>query len=92
MNGWKNRETWLVNLWYMDEMPDYYADSEQWYVDPSELRDTIEYIANEGEAMSQLSVGLLADFISGCFAEVDWDTLAKHLNAELEERYALLED
>jgi hypothetical protein len=30
-NGWKNKETWLVNIWYMDSMPEYFADSGQYH-------------------------------------------------------------
>lgn len=85
-NGWKNKETWLVNIWYMDQMPGYFEDiMGQYHVEPCELRETIEYIAHECEAMSRLETGLLLDFISDAFAEVDWDTLADHLNEELAE-------
>jgi len=84
-NGWKNKETWLVNLWYMDEMSDYFADAEVYYVEPYDLRDAIETIAHECEALSRLESGLLADFVSDAFAEVDWDALAEHLNEELAE-------
>ena len=85
MNGWKNRETWLVNIWYMDQMPDYFTDIEQYHVEPYYLRHTIETIAHECEAMGRLETGLLLDFISDAFHEVDWDTLAERLNEELAE-------
>lgn len=85
MNGWKNKETWLVNVWYMAEMPDYYADIEQYEVDASQLRDDVEYICLEGETMSKLPAGLVSDFVNMCFNEVDWDALAEHLNAQLAE-------
>ena len=62
-NGWTNKETWLVNIWYMDSMPEYFADREQFEVEPSELRDAIQYISEECEALSQLPAGLLSDFI-----------------------------
>ena len=25
-NGWTNKETWLVNMWYMDKITEPYAD------------------------------------------------------------------
>ena len=84
-NGWKNKETWLVNIWYMDSMPDYFADSGQYHVEPDELQESVQYIAEEGEALSQLPAGLLSDFISTCWGEVDWHSLADHLNATLKE-------
>ena len=82
-SGWTNKETWLVNLWYMDYMPEYFADMEQYEVDANELRDAIEYICEESEAMSSLPVGLLADFIRDAWNEVNWHELAEHLNLEL---------
>ena len=83
MNGWKNKETWLVNIWYMDAMPEYFAEMEQFEVDASELEDAVTYLCEESEALSQLPVGLLSDFIRDSWREVDWHELAKHLNLEL---------
>ena len=82
-NGWTNKETWLVNIWYMDSMPEYFADMERFQIVPSELRDAIQYISEECEALSQLPAGLLSDFIQTCWADVDWNELADHLNETL---------
>ncbi len=82
-NGWKNKETWLVNIWYMDAMPEYFAEMEQFAVDASELEGAVTYICEESETLSQLPVGLLSDFIRDSWGEVDWHDLAKHLNFEL---------
>jgi len=84
-NGWKNRETWLVNVWYMDDMPNYFADMDQFHVEANELQESVQYIAEECEALSQLKPGLLSDFINGCWADVDWHELAEHLNDTLAE-------
>ena len=84
-NGWKNKETWLVNIWYMDHMPEHFADVEQYHVEPCELEETVVYIAEESEALSSLPAGLLSDFISTCWGEVDWHELAEHLNDTLKE-------
>ena len=84
-NGWTNKETWLVNIWYMDSMPEYFADADQYHVEPNELQESIRYIAEESEALSQLPAGLLSDFISTCWADVNWYELAKHLNETLAE-------
>ena len=70
-NGWKNKETWLVKIWYMDRMRDYYADMDQYHVEPNELEEAVTYIAEECEALSSL--------------EVDWRSLADHLNDTLKE-------
>lgn len=84
-NGWKNKETWLVNIWYMDSMPDYFADSDQYHVEPNELEESVQYIAEECEALSQLPAGLLSDFIQTCWGEVDWYSLADSLNEILKD-------
>ena len=84
-NGWKNKETWLVNVWYMDSMPEYYAESGQYHVEPDELAESVRYIAEESEALSQLPAGILSDFINTCWAEVSWYELAEGLNESLKE-------
>ena len=82
-NGWKNKETWLVNVWYMDHMPEYFTEIDQYHVEANELQESVQYIAEESEALSSLPNGLLSDFINTCWAEVDWYALAEHLNDTL---------
>ena len=84
-NGWKNKETWLVNVWYMDYMPEYFAEMEQYHVEANELEETVTYICEESEALSSLPVGLLSDFIRDSFSVVDWHSLADHLNVNLKD-------
>ena len=84
-NGWKNKETWLVNVWYMDSMPEYFAEMDQYHVSQDELEDTVKYIAEECEALSRLPAGLLFDFITNSWYEVDWATLAGRLNDTLKD-------
>jgi hypothetical protein len=79
-NGWKNKETWLVGVWYFDYLTDYFADAEQYHVEADELKEAVMYIAEESEALSQLPNGLLSDFINTCWGAVDWHSLAEHLN------------
>lgn len=82
-NGWTNKETWLVNLWYVDEMSTYFADADQYEVDAVELEEAVRYIAEECEALSQLPAGLLSDFINTCWAQVNWRELTESLNENL---------
>ena len=84
-NGWTNKETWLVNIWYMDSMPDYFSDMEQFHVEAEELSESVQYIAEESEALSNLPAGMLSDFIAMCWAGVNWHELAQHLNETLKE-------
>lgn len=82
-NGWTNKETWLVNVHYMDHMPEYYAEVDNFEVTAEELESEVIFIAEEGEALSQVKEGLLADFIRDAWSEVNWQELADHLNLEL---------
>jgi len=84
-NGWTNKETWLANVWYMDSMSEYFADMDRSHVEPNELAETIQYIAEESEALSQLPAGLLSDFINDSWAEVNWHELSEALNDTLKE-------
>ena len=83
--GWNTKQTWLVNIWYMDAMPEYFADMDQYHVSQDELQETVKYMAAECEALSQLGAGLLSDFITDSWYEVDWKTLADNLNETLKE-------
>ena len=82
-NGWTNRETWLVNLWYMDDMPKYYSDTDQYYVEPNELEEAVTYICEESETLSQITYGLIGDFIRTSWSRVNWHELADALNETL---------
>lgn len=75
-NGWANKETWLVNLHYGDAITE--QVEEQGYMDANDIREWVEYVALECEAMSYMPSGLLMDFINTCFNEVDWDELESH--------------
>lgn len=79
-NGWTNKETWLVNVWWMGQMPEYFTTIEQYHVEPNELEEAVMGVVEECEALSQLPAGLLSDFINTCWGEVDWHSLADHLN------------
>ena len=86
-NGWTNKETWLVNLWYSDALLRDYIEIEDADVEAYRVEEDVRYIALECEAMSKLPDGLLSDFIETAFAEVNWQELADHINSDLEEEY-----
>ncbi len=79
-NGWTNKETWLVSLHYGDAVTE--QVDEQGFMDANEIREWVEYVALECEAMSCVPSGLLMDFINTCFSEVNWDELEKHFNEQ----------
>lgn len=72
MNGWTNRETWLVNLWLGDMLSiDRYRNS---FDSPEELEAYVILMTD----VPYLEAGLISDFISGCWAEVNWQELYDH--------------
>lgn len=75
-NGWTNRETWLVNIWFMDGM-----DAEE-AVSAGYLQEMVEeYVYEKIE-----TCGFIADMIDlGC---IDWEALADNHNSDLDERQA----
>jgi len=75
-NGWRNRETWLVNLW-IDNEPYLYERANECR-SASELEEMIdELIENE-----QFSPGLFNDLISTALCRADWHEIWTARNEE----------
>lgn len=92
-NGWSNKQTWLVNIWYggtLAEMLWYECEESRELIetDQSDLRERVTYISEECESLSQLPAGLLSDFIATCWDEVDWYELTLVMNRDLADRWA----
>lgn len=90
-NGWTNKETWLVNIWYLDHITEAYADSGCYYVEPDDLACEITGFCEEVEIETGSKSGLLRDFINTSWSQVNWHELADALNetlAEMEEENA----
>lgn len=79
-NGWTNKETWLVILHYGHAVTE--QVEEQGFMDANEIREWVECVAFECEAMNCVPSGLLMDFINTCFGEVNWDELEEHYNEQ----------
>ena len=73
MNGWTNRETWVVNLWFGDH----------WETQEDILRDR-DFIEEELDRIAQEMPGWVCDLCSINFAssEVNWDELLEHYEPE----------
>jgi len=72
-NGWANRSTWLINVWYE---PTYKSDLD-WIKD--ELEAKVSELANSELVKDKI----LADMIN--LQEIDWDELKENLEFEEEE-------
>jgi|TARA_R100000149_G_C5868295_1_gene132669 hypothetical protein len=65
MNGWKNRETWLVNLWFEFEDK----------IELDEIRETIEDQLDEiRRSIPEYMVDMLG--VNFVVDEIDWNQLA----------------
>jgi len=92
-NGWTNKETWLVNLWYGDDLAHIIADDWNIYEDECEIgigeneaEEWVRYIAEEVEVLSQPpKSGLLSDFLETCWAEVNWQEIAESVSESAKE-------
>ncbi len=85
MNGWKNKETWLVNLWLGDYFAALQEDGE------TITADLIESVVEESFGdLSDKSVesGFLRDMLNCALSEIDYRELAAHYADAQEEEEA----
>ena len=78
-NGWKNKETWLVNLWLGDV---FVMDQE------AGIEITADYIKEQVEMQIENSGGvdgLVADLLNCALCEIDYQEIADHYPALEEE-------
>ena len=87
-NGWKNKETWLVNVWLNNdyEMYQYYLGrvTDAWNNNGNvmeELKEIVWEIYRDEHRES----GLINDLIATSLNNVDWSRLAEHYIEEIQE-------
>ena len=74
-NGWPNRETWLVALWFDNDQ----ATHEHWMREASSM--DVSSLATEMQASVQDSfptTGLIADLLNDSISNVHWTHIAEH--------------
>jgi hypothetical protein len=74
-NGWSNRETWLVGLWW-SECPIESIEADTKEEAQYALAEQLEELFHELHPVEQS--GLLSDLIGGAVARIDWRELAEH--------------
>ena len=68
-NGWTNKETWLVSLWYMDDIR---------AIRPSNADQIEEYI-EDMIISDRHHDGLSLDFLRMCLADTNWREIYEHI-------------
>ena len=82
--SFKNKETWLLNVWgYLEEIANTWIESQaQMGASVSDLtseycRDTFEeYIEEE---YNNLPTGIVKDFVNDALATIDWNEVTRHV-------------
>lgn len=72
-NGWKNKETWLVNLWLGDAFAAVQEEGES--VTEDTIRAYVEELLYDFEESAS---GFLRDMMNCAVSEIDYRELAAH--------------
>ena len=85
-NGWKNYETWLVNIWYGDSYSEYYLAEfrEGDLLSKVSADDVRDYVESALELEDTLPSGLVTDLVGNAMSKVDWHRLAEHVEELLQ--------
>jgi hypothetical protein len=78
--GWKNRETWLVNLWFGDMFAEMQEDDGA-QITANYIRETVENYVDEIIGRGDVS-GFVRDMLD--LDAIDYDELASHYETEEE--------
>ena len=81
MNGWSNKETWLVNLWLGDYLWELQEDGVN--IDADFIKQQVSDLVDDLKlhATSQLNTnGLLADLLNCALSEINYWELGEHYN------------
>ena len=76
-NGWKNKETWLVNLWLGDSLT---MDQESGFEITADYIEQLvdDIIADSGARGS----GFVTDLLNCALGEIDYQEIAEHFVEE----------
>ena len=90
-NGWKNYETWIVNLWIdNDGAAEHWRERADEVRDVSDLADEMQEFYTEQAEQVIPSQGMFNDLFNSALREVSWYDIAEHYIEDAEnEREAL---
>ena len=74
-NGWKNKETWLVNLWLGDELAMILGDG--YSIGPDAVKELVQSAISDIDGKS-VENGFLIDMLNCALGEIDYREIASH--------------
>lgn len=77
-NGWANKETWLVNLWFESDLCTYLHES-----GIRDLYDAAEYLESTVQEFMPELTGLAGDLFNCAFGAISWGELAECYLADI---------
>jgi hypothetical protein len=80
-NGWKNKETWLVNLWLGDELAMMQEDG--YSIGPDAIEELVQVALGDIDAKNG-EAGFLRDLLNCALGEIDYRELAANYADTLE--------
>lgn len=90
-NGWKNYETWVVNIWMSNDQGgwEYWQEQAQSAWDETKDEDEAcrllaENLKESLGAVPEGIEGMHADLLGSALRKVSWDDLAEHLISDVE--------
>jgi hypothetical protein len=78
-NGWKNKETWLVNLWLGDMFASMQEDGDKITADL--MREVVDEMASA--ALEEGANGFITDLMNCALGEIDYRELAAHYSDDM---------
>lgn len=80
-NGWKNKETWLVNVWLGDNLA--MMQEEGYSITPDVIEELVQECIGDIDGKS-VENGFLIDMLNCALGEIDYRELAAHFQDTLE--------
>jgi hypothetical protein len=80
-NGWYNRATWLVNLWWGEDLKAYRKDNDQ-LLDGTLVKEYIEPIVDSQLDTHSPESAFILDMVYDALDDVNWQELADAANEE----------
>jgi hypothetical protein len=75
-NGWTNKETWLVNIWFGDMLQTMKEEGEN--IDAEYIENLVEEILDLQTDGKTVEGGFLVDMLNCAVGSVNFHELAKH--------------